>query len=86
MLERHPSVAEAAVFGVPDAAWGEAVHALVVPRGAIDASALREHCALSLPVYKVPKRIAFADALPRTPSGKLARAKLRSVDGRTRAA
>lgn len=86
VLECHPAVAEAAVLGIADPMWGEALHALVVARGAVTARELREHCAASLPPYKVPKRIAFADALPRTASGKLARALLRSVDGRTHAA
>jgi O-succinylbenzoic acid--CoA ligase len=80
VLEEHPAVVEAAVYGVADEQWGEAVHAAVVVRQAVSAAELRAHCALMLAAFKVPKAIAFTDALPRTPSGKLQRGRL-AVDG-----
>ena len=80
VLEAHPEVAEAAVYGVPDERWGEAVHALVVASGPISEATLRSHCAEHLAAYKVPKAVTFTDALPRTASGKLQRAAL-AVDG-----
>ena len=81
VLEEHPAVVEAAVYGVADEQWGEVVHALVVARAEISADALRAHCAERLGGFKVPKAIAFRDSLPRTASGKLQRAAL-PVDGR----
>jgi acyl-CoA synthetase (AMP-forming)/AMP-acid ligase II len=79
-LAAHPAVVEAAVFGVADEHWGEAVRALVVVRCTVTEDELRRHCAGRLAAFKVPKRIGFADSLPRTASGKLRRGVL-AVDG-----
>ena len=78
VLVEHPAVAEAAVHARPDAEWGEAVVATVVLRAGASATSdeLRAHAAARLAAFKVPKAVSFADALPRTPSGKLVRARL----------
>jgi o-succinylbenzoate---CoA ligase len=80
VLEAHADVLEAAVVGLPDEQWGEAVTAIVVTRpGAVpDSDALRAHCAAALASFKVPKRVVLrGDPLPRTRSGKLLRRELR---------
>jgi o-succinylbenzoate---CoA ligase len=76
VLESHPAVVEAAVHGREHAEWGEAVVATVVLRADASEDDLRAHCAARLAAFKVPKSIRFADALPRTRSGKLVRARL----------
>ncbi len=76
VLEAHPAVVEAGVYGVADPEWGEAVWAAVVLRSPASESELRGHAAERLARYAVPKRIRFVAALPRTASGKLRRGDL----------
>lgn len=79
VLLQHPDVEEAAVVPRKDPEWQQAVTGVVVLRegATVSAEELRRHCARTLAGYKVPKRIEFAAALPRTPSGKLLRRALR---------
>ena len=77
-LYRHPSVLEAAVFGIPDQHWGEAVHAVVVPRPAVSANELIAHCTGLIASYKVPKTIELrSEPLPKSGAGKLLKRELR---------
>jgi fatty-acyl-CoA synthase len=79
VLYLHPAVLEAAVFGVPDDKWGEAVRAAVVLRPGHSAS--REEiiafCRENLAAYKAPRKVEFLGQLPRTGSGKIYKKKLR---------
>jgi O-succinylbenzoic acid--CoA ligase len=76
-LERHPSVLEAAVTGVPDEEWGSRVVALVVLRAPLTLAAARDHVAASLPRAWAPRELREVEALPLLASGKLDRAALR---------
>jgi o-succinylbenzoate---CoA ligase len=76
VLLAHPAVADAAVTGRPDAEWGEAIAAFVVPREPVDPQELRTWCRERLAPHKVPKSIELVEALPRSPGGKLLRARL----------
>jgi long-chain acyl-CoA synthetase len=77
-LYRHPAVREAAVFGVPDERWGEAVHAVVVPAADVSEEDLVAHCHELIANYKVPKRIDLrAEPLPKSGAGKILKRELR---------
>ncbi|MEU6200123.1 acyl-CoA synthetase [Streptomyces sp. NPDC047061] len=80
-LYSHEAVAEAAVIGLPDERWIEAVTAVVVPRGEIDEAGLIAHVKERLPAFKAPKRVLFVDALPRNASGKILKRELRDRFG-----
>jgi long-chain acyl-CoA synthetase len=73
-LAEVPGVAEVAVFGVPDATWGERVCAAVVAEvGDFDVGLLRSHAESHLAPYKRPKEYVVTRSLPRTATGKLQR-------------
>ncbi len=76
-LYTHPAVAEAAVIGLPDERWIEAVTAVVVPRGEVTEADLVAHARQRLPAFKAPKRVLFAPELPRNASGKILKRELR---------
>lgn len=78
-LESHPSVAEAAVFGMPDPDLGECATAVVVLRAghSQNEAELLEHCRLHIASYKKPRSIRFVGSLPRNAMGKVQKDQLR---------
>ncbi len=79
-LLAHPGVREAVAFGVPEAKWGEVVHAAVVATDVSEAD-LRAFCAERLAAFKVPRRIHVVDQIPKGPTGKIQRNALAGAFG-----
>ncbi|HEU4963104.1 MAG TPA: long-chain-fatty-acid--CoA ligase [Bacilli bacterium] len=82
LLFKHPNVREAAVIGVPDPSYGEAVRAYVALKedGATTEAELIEFCKQNLTEYKVPKEIELLEELPKNSTGKILRRALRNQE------
>jgi acyl-CoA synthetase (AMP-forming)/AMP-acid ligase II len=78
VLYGHPDVLEAAVVGVPDREWGEAVKAVIAlkPSAATAADELIQFCRARLSSYKVPKSLEIVSSLPHTEVGKVNKVKV----------
>ncbi|CAH9148124.1 unnamed protein product [Cuscuta epithymum] len=82
VLYMHPAVNEVAVVAQPDKFWGETVCAFVsLKRGAEKPTEkeVREFCKERLPLYMVPRRVVFKEALPKTSTGKIQKFLLRDI-------
>ncbi|MEI6159707.1 MAG: hypothetical protein WCP77_07735, partial [Roseococcus sp.] len=80
-IHDHPAVEECAVFGIPDPVWGEAVHAVVLPKPghALAEAEVIAHCRARIAAYKAPKAVTIANApLPRSGANKILKSKLRT--------
>ncbi|MDO8904492.1 acyl-CoA synthetase [Hydrogenophaga sp.] len=79
MIYRLGSVSEVAVIGLPDAKWVEAVTAVIVVKAgqSLSEDEVISHCSTHMAGFKAPKRVVFAESLPKNPSGKLLKRELR---------
>ena len=82
-IYRLPQVSEVAVVGLAHPRWVEAVVAVVVVKQGqqLSEAQVLAHCGTQLAQFKVPKRVVFAEALPKNPSGKLLKRELRQLHG-----
>jgi long-chain acyl-CoA synthetase len=81
VISTLPGVAEVAVIGIPDAQWGEAVHAIVVPRAGqtLTTAAITAHCRSLIAAYKCPRSVELRDTrLPLSGAGKVLKRQLRA--------
>ena len=80
MIYRLSAVSEVAVIGLPDPKWVEAVTAVIVLKAgqSLTEAEVMAHCNQNMASFKSPKRVVFAQALPKNPSGKLLKRELRT--------
>ncbi len=77
VLTSHPLVKEAAVLGVSDDKGGELVKSVLVTEDDVESGEIMEYCSDRLAGYKVPRIVEFVNELPRSPSGKVLRERLK---------
>jgi long-chain acyl-CoA synthetase len=84
LLMTHPKVLEVCTIGIPDAYRGETVKTYIVPRPGqtLTEEEIKNFCKEALAAYKVPKRVEFIDALPKSAVGKILRRELRDIDAK----
>lgn len=80
VILRHPHVADAVVYGLPDGHWGERVEAgiVAVQDETVDLEELRGFCRADLAGYKIPKNLRLLDAIPLTANSKPDRRRVRA--------
>jgi fatty-acyl-CoA synthase len=78
-IYREPRVEEVAVIGLSHPKWIEAIAAVIVPKVGVEITEeeILAHCRRELAPFKVPKKIIFVEALPKTPTGKILKRQLR---------
>ena len=83
VLYAHPSILEAAVIGVPDPKWGEAVKAVAILKPGLTATEeeIIQYCKRHMARYKAPKSVDFVPDLPKTGSGKIYKKGLKDTYG-----
>lgn len=81
LISEHPAVLEAAVIGVPDEKFGEALLAVctVNPDTQLSVEELVEYCRGKIAGYKIPRQLQLTESLPRNPSGKILKTVLREA-------
>jgi long-chain acyl-CoA synthetase len=82
-LYQHPGVNEAAVVGVPHEKYGEALFAVIVPAPGADLTEdeIMAHCRERIGGYKIPRRMAFVQEMPKSAMGKILKTELRKIYG-----
>ena len=84
LMMTHPKVMEFCTNGIPDAYRGETVKTYIVPRPGqtLTEEEVKSFCKETLAAYKIPKRVEFIDALPKSAVGKILRRELRDIDAK----
>lgn len=82
-LYQHENVHECAVVGVPDDKYGEALFAAIVtrPGTSLTDAEIIEHCRGLIGGYKIPRKMAFVDELPKSAMGKILKTEIRTIYG-----
>jgi acyl-CoA synthetase (AMP-forming)/AMP-acid ligase II len=81
VLNGHPKIREATVFGIPDEKWGESVCAAVIlkPNEALTEEEIIRYCKENLASYKKPKKVIFCQSFPRNMTGEVIKEKMREI-------